>query len=186
MRLNKPTKVITHTAVSQKYHTAEDVDIWHIARWRGFTSKVFKNRAGKFFTGGYHVVIEWDGKIVRTRAYTEEGAHCLGQNLSSIGVVFMGNGDKHKPSPQQKASWKKEFKIINTAYPNITPHDVHPHRKYANKSCHGSKLSDTYFADLLLPKGTEQQLKLIVKLTQQVVSLMQLLLKKRMSTRENR
>jgi len=182
--MNKPNKIITHTAVSQKYHTAEDVDIWHEQRWAGFTSKVFTNKAGEFWTVGYHIVIEYDGTIVHTRAYNEEGAHCIGQNTSSIGVCFMGNGDKHMPSPQQKASWKKVYNLIYRAYPNISEHDTYPHRKYANKTCHGSKLSDTYFADLLLPKGIEQQKKLIVKLQQQVISLMQLIIKKRMSLRE--
>jgi N-acetylmuramoyl-L-alanine amidase len=184
MRTNTPSKIITHTAVTPKYMTAEDVDRFHIARWPGFTSKTFKNKEGKYWTVGYHFVIEWDGTIVPTRGVLEEGAHCVGQNLSSIGVCFMGDGDKHMPSPEQKASWKTLYKRLNVVFPNITPHDTYPHRKYANKTCHGSKLSDTYFADLLLPRDVEQQKKLIVKLSQQVISLLQLLIRKRMSLHE--
>ena len=182
--MNKATKIITHTAVSQKYHTAQDIDIWHKARWDGFTSDVFKNDLGQPYHVGYHFVIEWDGKIVPTRGVQEEGAHCIGQNTVSIGVCFIGDGDKHMPSPQQKSAWKKLYKQLHIVFPNITEHDTYPHRKYANKTCHGSKLSDTYFADLLLPKDVEQLQKTIVNLQQQLISLLTLLVKKRMSLRE--
>ncbi len=133
--MNNPTVVITHHAVSLKTHTVKDVDNWHRQRWPGFVS-----RAG--YHVGYHYVIEWDGKVTQTREHDEEGAHCIGMNNSSIGVCFMGNFDLHMPSPEQLLSWSKLYTKLRKKYPNIP---TKPHRKYANKSCHGKLLPDDYF-----------------------------------------
>ncbi len=45
--MNKPTKVLTHTAVSSRTHTAQDVDVWHKPRWPGFTSKMTETGLGE-------------------------------------------------------------------------------------------------------------------------------------------
>ena len=108
---NKPDKIITHTAQSLKSHTAQDVDQWHRERWSGYNpSPYFKNNKKQPYVVGYHVVIEWDGKIVQCRDYTEEGVHCIGQNFSSIGVCFMGNGDLHLPSEAQENAWRQYYR----------------------------------------------------------------------------
>lgn len=142
---NIPNKIITHTAVSFKTHTAQDVDAWHKLRWPGFTSNTFKNEKGEPYHVGYHFVIEWDGRIVQCRDMQEEGAHCIGQNTSSIGVCFMGNGDVHYPSSEQKKAWIELYARISKAYPEINRDRIYPHRKYANKTCHGKLLSDDYY-----------------------------------------
>lgn len=191
--LNRPNKIIVHhtggtdaqpLADSSKA-TAQDIDAWHKLRWPGFTSLVYKNDKGKFYHTGYHFVIEKDGKIVPCRAMNEEGAHCIGQNTSSIGVNLAGNFDLTLPTQAQKNSFKKVFKLIQAAYPNITEHDIYPHRRYATKTCYGNNLSDTYFTELLKPTNDEEVLKVlrerIVQLTSQLKSLIS---KKRMSKRE--
>ena len=162
MRVNKPNKIITHTAVSAKHHTVADVDLWHKARWPGFTS-----RAG--YHVGYHFVIDWDGTITQTRELDEEGAHCIGQNLSSVGVCFMGNGDLHMPSQEQEEAWLRVYDMIGGELP------VFPHRKYANKTCHGKLLSDEYFGRIVQARTKAQ---LIEKL-QQLISYLQVLLTQR-------
>lgn len=146
---NKPTKIITHHAVSSTSHTAQDVDAWHKPRWSGFVSKYFRNAKGEPYHVGYHYVIEWDGTIVQTREIFEEGAHTVGMNKSSLGICFMGNFDVHLPSREQLQSFQKLFHEIVARFPTITPRDCVPHRKYANKSCHGKLLSDIYFAGLV-------------------------------------
>lgn len=148
--MNIPTKIITHHAVSSKTHTAQDVDDWHKLRWSGFTSSIFKNKKGEFYTVGYHYVIEWDGTVVQTRDASEEGAHCIGMNTSSIGVCFMGNFDMHMPSKAQEESFVKLYNSLSNTFKNILPSDCVPHRKYAQKSCHGALLSDDYFVKLIL------------------------------------
>lgn len=133
--MNKPTVVITHHAVSLTTHTVHDVDNWHRQRWPGFVSK-----AG--YHVGYHYVIEWHGTVTQTRTHDEEGAHTVGMNNSSIGVCFMGNFDQHFPSEAQMNSWWKLYQKLRREYPGIP---TYPHRKYANKSCHGKLLDDGYF-----------------------------------------
>lgn len=146
--MNRPTCIITHHAVSAPQHTVEDVDDWHKDRWPGFTSAVYRNKRGKRFHVGYHYVIERDGTLTQTRAEYEEGAHTIGMNLSSIGVCFMGNFDKETPTEAQVTTWKRLYTEIQRRH-HIPPENIHPHRRYANKSCHGSLLSNTYFADLV-------------------------------------
>ncbi len=94
---------------------------------------------------GYHFVIHWDGTIYQTRALDEEGAHCIGQNNSSIGVCFMGNGDRHLPSPNQIYAYNALYQRLQEEFSDLTIYDQFPHRKYAPKSCHGSMLPDDYF-----------------------------------------
>ena len=134
--MNKPTVVITHHAVSAKTHTHKDVDQWHQIRWPNFPS-----RSGYFI--GYHYVINWDGSVFQAREHDEEGAHTIGMNTSSIGVCFMGNFDNHMPSEEQLRAWNNLYRKIRTEFPGIP---TCPHRRYANKSCHGKLLSDDYFA----------------------------------------
>lgn len=166
--INKPDKIITHTAQSAKSHTAQDVHEWHKARWNKYNpSPYFQANNGEPFYAGYHFIIEWDGTIVQTRLITEEGVHCYGQNFSSIGVCFMGDGDKHYPSKEQKRAWLKLFERINKEYPQITTNRIYPHRKYANKSCHGALLDDDYYITVL---GEERKIA-IQELIEQVKQL---------------
>lgn len=178
--MNKPTKIITHTAVSSTNHTAQDVDVWHKQRWPGYTSSVHRNKAGELYHVGYHYIIEWNGIVVQTRAEWETAAHCIGQNSSSIGICFMGNGDVHEPSEAQITSWKHLFADIKSRHTNITPSDIYPHRRYANKSCHGSKMNDTYFSEFLEPANITAMKATIRRLEQEVTRLVALLSGRRM------
>lgn len=134
--MNNPTKIVTHHALSLKTHTVNDVDNWHRQRWPGFVSR-------RGYHVGYHWVIEWDGTITQTRDHDEEGAHTIGQNTSSIGICFMGNFDQHMPSTAQIEAFRRWYKDYGNQLP------LYPHRKYANKSCHGSLLSDEYFSHIV-------------------------------------
>lgn len=147
--MNKPTKIITHHALSSTQSTAQDIDAWHKLRWAGFVSRYFKNRNGEPYHVGYHYVIEWKGNVVQCRDESEEGAHTIGMNNSSIGVCFVGNFDNHMPSEAQLSSWRTLYKEIVSRHPHLKPSDVVPHRRYANKSCHGKLLSDDYFSSLV-------------------------------------
>jgi hypothetical protein len=132
--VNKPTVVITHHALSGAGHTVKDVDRWH--KDRDFP----KSRKGWFV--GYHYVIEKDGTVTQTREHDEEGAHVVGMNRSSIGVCFMGNFDKEMPTKEQTEAWIQLYNQLRTIYPNIP---TKPHRAFADRTCHGTLLSDNYF-----------------------------------------
>ena len=177
--MNVPNKIITHHAVSLKTHTAEDVGQWHLDRWDGYSPSTLRHDLTGY--GGYHDVIEWDGTWVRVRNWSDEGIHCKGQNFSSLGVCFMGNNDLHYPSEAQKRTYREDyFPEVQKEFPNITPDRIYPHRKYANKSCHGSLLSDDYYT-LILGGVKQVSIKeLQEKLIQLMSQLVTLLRKERM------
>lgn len=156
---NRPTKIITHHALSAKHHTVADVDDWHALRWPGFVSR-------RGYHVGYHYVIDWNGTITQTRDHDEEGAHCIGQNKSSIGVCFMGNFDNHMPSQEQESAWVMLYDRIGNGMP------VYPHRKYATKSCHGALLTDDYFARMVTDKRKAQLLERVRQLMTKLVSIL--------------
>ena len=90
-RLNIPTKVIWHHSngvllfpcAGTQHHNVNIVDNAHRQRWPGFTSQVYKNINGQFYHVGYHLVIDLNKEtITQTRAFYEEGAHCIGMNQS--------------------------------------------------------------------------------------------------------
>lgn len=166
--MNKPTKIITHTAQSLRNHTHLDVGRWHYNRWNGYRPSRLRSDIARY--AGYHVIINWDGSIEHCRAFDEEGIHCKGQNFSSIGVCFMGNNDEHLPSYEQRLAWRKVFDNIHMRFPHIHTQHVYPHRKYANKTCHGRLLSDTYWKEQLGDDVTKTQLQ------EQVVQLLNRLL----------
>lgn len=182
MAQNQPTKIITHTAVSAKHHTAADVGLWHYQRWGGYSPSTLLPGNDVRRYCGYHIVINWDGTWEQVRNFTDEGIHCKGQNFSSIGVVFMGDGDKHKPSIAQQNAWRNEvWPFILSYYPEILTQQIYPHRKYANKSCHGKLLSDTYYSDLLVIKDDYDYMEAhLEKLRQLVNRLYTLLARERM------
>jgi len=167
-RLNTPKKNIWHHAngmignpcAPTQRHTADIVDSSHTDRWPGFTSRVYKNSVGEFFHVGYHLVIDInDETIIRTRAFSEEGAHCIGMNRSSIGILIIGNYDacSGEKIPKEK-EWliATAWDMIKGEYPLLTVQDNVPHRKYASKSCYGNSLDDVYVQNVIMRSKTVQ------------------------------
>lgn len=74
--MRKINKVILHCSDSD-YANHDDIKVikeWHLAR--------------KFNDVGYHYFIRKDGLIQKGRDITIIGAHCKGQNKSSIGICL--------------------------------------------------------------------------------------------------
>ena len=67
-------------------YSAADIDKWH--RQRGFRGI------------SYHYVIRLDGSIEKGRDEIEMGAHCLGENLYSIGICYIGGLSEDKQTPE--------------------------------------------------------------------------------------
>lgn len=108
---------------------------------------------------GYHYFIDWNGKVTQTRRDEEEGAHCVGYNNSaysnyhypekkSIGVCLVGNFDFIQPSQAQIQALTGLLQQKIKEY-NIDVKNIVPHRKYAKKSCFGSRLPDDWGQKLL-------------------------------------
>lgn len=169
---NNPEVVITHHTggtdanprADSSNATVRNVDSWHKQRWPGFVSRLG-------YHVGYHYFIDKDGKVTQTREHDEEGAHCIGMNRRSIGVCFAGNFDVRRPTPKQIVAWDRLYSRLKKEFPGIT---TQPHRKYATKSCHGSLLSDTFFA------SEDNTTALVERLEQLILQLASLLSGKRM------
>lgn len=124
--MRKINEFIVHcTATAEgKNFKAADIDRWHKQRgWEGI---------------GYHHVVDLDGTVEPGRPESKQGAHCLGHNANSIGVVYIGGlaSDGKTPkdtrTPQQKAALVKLLIELKHKYPGAV---IHGHRDFAAKAC---------------------------------------------------
>lgn len=114
-------------------HTLEIVNEWHKhLGWEGI---------------GYHWFIEKDGKTRAGRAETYHGTHTIDHNKDSIGICLAGNFDVTLPTQEQINALKTLLKDIRGRYP-IPLENIVPHRKFAQKTCYGMKLPDTWARSL--------------------------------------
>lgn len=83
MNTRKIDQIIVHCSATRAGvdFRASDIDRWH--RERGFAQI------------GYHYVIDLDGTVENGRPLWAMGAHCLGWNLHSIGICYIGGLDEH-------------------------------------------------------------------------------------------
>jgi len=122
------------------HHTFDIVNNWHKKLWN------FKSALGYYIA--YHYFIDKQGKVTQGRADTDEGAHTIGKNLSSLGICLAGNFDVTKPTTEQVTALKALLKAKMSQY-SISLANVVPHRKFAQKSCYGNLLTDAWVQDLL-------------------------------------
>lgn len=155
--MNRPKFLIVHhfggTDSDPLYDTSnqtvEIVNEWHRKLWN------FKSTLGWYC--GHHYVIEKSGKITQCRADNEAGAHTKGMNLKSIGVALAGNFDRSTPVQAQTAALRSLLLRLMNKH-GITPENIVPHRKFANKTCYGLNLTDDW-ARSLVANGTSADLK---------------------------
>lgn len=155
--MNKPIVVITHTAASAKHHTHLNIGQWHKDRWGGYRPSSIRKDIARY--AGYQYIINWDGTTEQCRHDWEEGIHCKGMNFSSIGVCFIGDGDRHEPSLAQMLAWHSLYRKLQQKYPGIP---TEPHRRYSNKTCHGALLPDNYFTAGMYRKTLELHLRRLI------------------------
>ena len=118
-------EIIIHctATIEGKDFRAKDIDKWHKQRgWKGI---------------GYHYVIDLDGTIEKGRPESEIGAHTVGHNRYSIGVVYVGGLDKNgKPkdtrTEEQKEALLEILRQLLSKYPKAT---IHGHNEFAKKAC---------------------------------------------------
>lgn len=80
---------------------------------------------------GYHYVITKDGNVHQGRPLKEVGAHCMGENLWSVGICLTG---EHEFSPDQFFSLAWLINHLLESNPSIT--EVKPHTHFdKNKTC---------------------------------------------------
>jgi len=102
--------------------------------------------------GGYQYFIERNGTVLQYRRGDEIGAHCKGQNDSSIGICLAGNFNFQKPTSNQIVSLCKLIDYLLKVY-HVSANQIYPHRFYNITDCPGLLLPDdwaiTQFKDYL-------------------------------------
>ncbi len=124
--MRKIDSIILHCSATPegKDFTLEDIDRWH--RQKGF-AKI-----------GYHYIIYRDGTVKTGRLVNEVGAHCVGHNLHSIGICYIGGcaADGKTPkdtrTPQQKASLQQLLTQLHREFPEAK---LYGHYQFAHKAC---------------------------------------------------
>lgn len=117
--------IIVHCSATKEGedYRAKDIDRWH--RQKGYAGI------------GYHFVVDLDGTIERGRDIKAAGAHCLGHNMESVGVCYIGgigaNGRAADTRTEaQKESLTELIKALKTQFRGA---EVRSHRDFANKAC---------------------------------------------------
>ncbi len=124
--MRKINKVIIHCSATPPSMPvgATEIKRWHVQDngWKDI---------------GYHYVIKRDGTIEQGRAIDLIGAHCSGQNSSSIGICYIGGIDKTgKPednrTEQQRDSLKRLVSALKVVFGALS---IHGHDEFSNKAC---------------------------------------------------
>jgi len=137
----KPDQIVVHhDGVSREGPSFAIVDAFH-------ESEGFPISSLGYYVG-YHYWIERDGTARQARAENELGAHTRGQNYTALGIGLAGCFDTEDPTDAQVAALGELLSALCTRH--AISHDrIFPHRKYANKTCYGSRLSDAWAHDVL-------------------------------------
>ena len=137
---NFPAMIIVHHSggtdanplLDTSNQTAQIIEQYHLSKgWEGL---------------GYQYVIHKNGDVWKGRPEHYHGAHTVGHNNDSIGICLVGNFDATLPTKEQETALKGLITDIRGRY-NVGD-NIYPHRKYAQKTCYGNKLLDTWARDL--------------------------------------
>lgn len=152
---NFPKMIIVHHSGGTDANPLADTSNHTIAiireahKARGFYDPVSKESVG------YHWFIDKKGKVFAGRPEFRNGAHTTGYNTKSIGICLAGNFDFSLPTESQIQALTKLMGEIMSRYA-IPASEIYPHRKFAKKTCYGTRLSDTWASELMV---TEKLLK---------------------------
>lgn len=117
-------KIIVHCT-----DTKPNVD-WH-------ASDIDNCHKKKGWTGiGYHFVVCRDGSIELGRPVSKIGAHCKGQNETSIGVCYVGGqDDKGNHSDTRTTAQKHALLQLLQNLTNKYHCPIYGHRDFARRDC---------------------------------------------------
>lgn len=131
--MRKIDKIIVHCSATRE---GQHIDVDTIRQWHTSEPRNWSDI-------GYHYVIYLDGSIVPGRPEERQGAHCKGNNKTSIGICYIGGveaerGDNGKwiakdtRTPEQEASLAALLLELKSVYCDAV---VHGHRDFSNKAC---------------------------------------------------
>lgn len=118
-------EIIVHCTATKEGRetTVSEIDRWHRDRgWSGI---------------GYHYVVYLDGSVHAGRSVVVAGAHAVGHNKHSIGVVYVGGLDvdghpKDTRTEAQKRSLRQLLVKLRRSYPDAV---IIGHRDVSCKAC---------------------------------------------------
>lgn len=146
--INKPIYLIVHHTGGSDLDPMNDSSNFTFKQCNALHKEKWDFISTLGYYCGYQYYIEKDGTLYQARADTEEGAHTVGYNLSSIGICLAGNFDATLPTDAQKKTLQKLLLQKAQQY-GIPITNVLPHRKFAIKTCFGRKLPDEWAQDLM-------------------------------------
>ncbi len=131
MKRESTDRIIIHCSASS-FGSFELIDQWHKERgWNG-CGYHFVILNGKTASGGAWDK-RWNGNIERGREIDEVGAHCKGQNRTSIGICLIGN---HRFTYEQFKSLAGVIDLIQRQYRGIHATDISAHLQFnPSKTC---------------------------------------------------
>lgn len=134
--MRKIDKIIIHCSATRE---GQDIPVETIRKWhvegRGWSDI------------GYHFYIDINAKIWKGRDIQKIGAHCSGNNRSSIGICYCGGVEADGKTPKdtrtesQKESLLHVLKTLKAMFPGAS---IYSHNEFANKACPSFDASNEY------------------------------------------
>ena len=133
--------IIHNTAVSYDKNPDQWIatNEYHKKKWN------FKSSLG--FYVGYHYEIAKDGTVRQARKDDEQGAHTIGYNHNSIGIVLDGDFENEFPTKEQTDSLKKLVTRLNKLY-NFKK--IGGHRDFNPRTCPGKFMPPLFIKNLII------------------------------------
>ncbi|MDX2115204.1 MAG: peptidoglycan recognition family protein [Planctomycetota bacterium] len=88
---------------------------------------------------GYHFVIDPQGRVWEARPLAYQGAHVKGQNEHNLGIMVMGNFDRHRPTSSQVQTLESFVCAMMRKY-QVPVGRVKTHQEMASTECPGRNL----------------------------------------------
>lgn len=134
--MRKIDKIIIHCSATRE---GQDIPVETIRKWhidgRGWSDI------------GYHFYIDINAKIWKGRDIQKIGAHCSGNNRSSIGICYCGGVEADGKTPKdtrtesQKESLLSVLKTLKAMFPDAS---IYSHNEFANKACPSFDATNEY------------------------------------------
>ena len=171
--MNIPIYLIIHHTGGTDANPLSDSSNFSFAQCDALHKQKFNMKSSLGFYCGYHYYIEKNGKLFTARADSDDGAHTIGRNNSSLGICLAGNFDVTMPTAEQMTTLTQLLKEKVARY-RIPANFIIPHRQFATKTCYGSKLSDDWARNLVTHEtGQNDKITQAVKLLKEALNLLQ-------------
>lgn len=122
-------EIIVHCTATSQDVLPEQIKRYHVS-------------TKKWVDCGYHFLVDSLGEVHPMRPLCKVGAHCLGKNVHSIGIAYIGGKvTDNRTNLQKEALISLMQKLINQ-FPSIEK--ISGHYVYAPKSCPNFNVQEEY------------------------------------------